>query len=136
MFLPAVRDAVRLKKESYWAFLACVWLWEEFTKVMENGFRMASGLDHYLASEEGEAVHFKHCVQRGCCVVLLTSTKDVVDRWREYFKDFLSPTDTPFSEIPGTWVWAKLITWLKNSAVAGPCGWTRSPRSSLGFWML
>ena len=33
--------------------------------------------------------------------VLLTSTKDVVDGWREYFKDLLSLTDTPFGEEVG-----------------------------------
>ena len=26
---------------------------------------------------------------------LLTSTRDVVDRWKEYFEDLLNPTDTP-----------------------------------------
>ena len=35
--------------------------------------------------------------------VLLTSTKDVVDRWREYFEDLLNLTDTPSSEEAGPW---------------------------------
>ncbi|TWW73382.1 hypothetical protein D4764_15G0007760 [Takifugu flavidus] len=30
--------------------------------------------------------------------VLLTSTRDVVDRWKEYFEDLLNPTNTPSSE--------------------------------------
>ena len=29
---------------------------------------------------------------------LLTSTGDIVGRWREYFEDLLNPTDTPFIE--------------------------------------
>ena len=33
--------------------------------------------------------------------VLLTSTKDVVDRWRQYFKDLLNPTNTPSGEEGG-----------------------------------
>ncbi|TWW54384.1 hypothetical protein D4764_0180610 [Takifugu flavidus] len=33
--------------------------------------------------------------------VLLTSTRDVVDRWKEYFEDLLNPTNTPSSEEVG-----------------------------------
>ena len=29
---------------------------------------------------------------------LLTSTRDVVSRWGEYFEDLLNPTDTPSEE--------------------------------------
>ena len=29
---------------------------------------------------------------------VLTSTKDVVDRWREFFKDLLNPTNAPSGE--------------------------------------
>ena len=51
--------------------------------------------------------------------VLLTSTKDVVERWREYFKDLLNPTDLPSSKeaVPGN-PGLKLPRWLKNSSVA------------------
>ncbi|CAG6007068.1 unnamed protein product [Menidia menidia] len=44
--------------------------WEEFGEAMEKDFRMASSADG----------------------VLPTSTRDVVDRWAEYFDDFLNPT--------------------------------------------
>ncbi|TWW81765.1 hypothetical protein D4764_01G0015800 [Takifugu flavidus] len=33
--------------------------------------------------------------------VLLTSTWDVVDRWKEYFEDLLNPTNAPSSEEAG-----------------------------------
>ena len=33
--------------------------------------------------------------------MLLTSTKNVVDRWRKYFEDLLNPTDMPSSEKAG-----------------------------------
>ncbi|TWW77322.1 hypothetical protein D4764_12G0007120 [Takifugu flavidus] len=101
---PAVRDAVKLKKESYRALLACgtpeaadgyrrakrsaatavaeakTRAWEEFGEAMENDFR--------TASKSGDGV-------------LLTSTRDVVDRWKEYFEDLLNPTNTPSSEEVG-----------------------------------
>ena len=37
------------------------------------------------------AVHHQHCVLWGRA--LLTSTRDVVSRWGEYFEDLLNPTD-------------------------------------------
>ena len=32
---------------------------------------------------------------------LLTSTRDVVDRWKEYFEDLLNPTNTPSGKEAG-----------------------------------
>ncbi len=32
---------------------------------------------------------------------LLTSTQDIVDQWKEYFKDLLNPTDMPSFEEAG-----------------------------------
>ncbi|TWW65506.1 R2DM Retrovirus-related Pol polyprotein from type II retrotransposable element [Takifugu flavidus] len=122
---PAVRDAVKLKKESYRALLACgtpeaadgyrrakrsaatavaeakTRAWEEFGEAMENDFRTAS--KRFWTT-------IRH-LRRGkqCTVntvysgdgVLLTSTRDVVDRWKEYFEDLLNPTNTPSSEEVG-----------------------------------
>ena len=34
-------------------------------------------------------------------VRLLTSTRDIVDRWKEYFEDLLNPTDTPLGKEAG-----------------------------------
>ncbi|TWW80203.1 R2 Retrovirus-related Pol polyprotein from type I retrotransposable element [Takifugu flavidus] len=119
---PVVKDAVKLKKESYWALLACgtpeaadryrrakrsaatavaeakTRAWEEFGEAMENDFRTASK-------------RFWTTIRRlrkgnQCTVntvysgdgVLLTSTRDVVDRWKEYFEDLLNPTNRPSSE--------------------------------------
>nr|XP_049591160.1 uncharacterized protein LOC125978127 [Syngnathus scovelli] len=88
---PAVRDAVKLKKESYRAVLACgtpeaadryrmakrnaasavaeakTWAWEEFGEAMENDFRTASRkfLVHHPASREGETMQRQHCLQWG-----------------------------------------------------------------------
>ncbi|TWW61317.1 hypothetical protein D4764_05G0014070 [Takifugu flavidus] len=85
---PAVRDAVKLKKESYRALLACG------TPEAADGFwttirRLRRGKQctvNTVYSGDG---------------VLLTSTRDVVDRWKEYFEDLLNPTNTPSSEEVG-----------------------------------
>ena len=45
--------------------------------------------DHHLA-------HCQHCVWWDGA--LLTSTRDVVSRWGEYFEDLLNPTDTRSEE--------------------------------------
>ena len=122
---PAVRDAVRLKKESYWAFLACgttetadgyrpakrcaavavaekkTWAWEEFGEVMENYLRMASKRfwTKIPCLQKSNLCTVNTVFSGGC--VLLTSTKDVVYRWREYFEDLINPTNTPSGEKAG-----------------------------------
>ncbi|TWW59276.1 R2DM Retrovirus-related Pol polyprotein from type II retrotransposable element [Takifugu flavidus] len=121
-WIPAVRDAVKLKKESYRALLACgtpeaadgyrrakrsaatavaeakTRAWEEFGEAMENDFRTAS---KRFWTTIRRLRRGKQCtvntVYNGDGV-LLTSTRDVVDWWKEYFEDLLNPTNTPSSE--------------------------------------
>ncbi|TWW74691.1 hypothetical protein D4764_14G0006940 [Takifugu flavidus] len=122
---PAVRDAVRLKKESYRALLACgtpeaadryrqakrstatavaeakTRAWEEFGEAMENDFRTASKRFWTTIRRLRKG---KQCTVNTVYSgdgVLLTSTRDVVDRWKEYFEDLLNPTNTPSSEEAG-----------------------------------
>ncbi|KAK3539185.1 hypothetical protein QTP86_028803 [Hemibagrus guttatus] len=119
-----VRDAVKLKKESYRAWLA--WgtpeaaeayrqakrttamvvsetktrVWEEFGEAMEK--------DYWTAS--GKFWQTIRCLRRGKQLSantvyggdgeLLVSTGDIVGRWKEYFEDLLNPTDTPSVEEP------------------------------------
>ena len=118
----AVRVAVKLKKESYRAFLACgtpeaadgyrlakrnaalvvaeakTRAWEEFGEALEDDFRTAS---KKFWSTIRRLRRGKQCsintVYSGDGA-LLTSTRDVVTRWREYFEDLLNPTDTPSHE--------------------------------------
>ncbi|TWW53713.1 R2DM Retrovirus-related Pol polyprotein from type II retrotransposable element, partial [Takifugu flavidus] len=119
---PAVRDAVKLKKESYRALLACgtpeaadgyrrakrsaatavaeakTRAWEEFGEAMENDFRTAS---KRFWTTIRRLRRGKQCTVNTVYSgdgVLLTSTRDVVDRWKEYFEDLLNPTNTPSSE--------------------------------------
>ena len=115
---PAVRDAVKLKKESYRAFLACgtpeaadryrlakraaaaavaeakTRVWEEFGEAMENDFRTAS---KRFWSTIRRLRGGKRCTVNTVYSgdgALLTSTRDIVNRWKEYFEDLLNPTDT------------------------------------------
>nr|XP_049580440.1 charged multivesicular body protein 1a isoform X2 [Syngnathus scovelli] len=122
---PEVRDAVKLKKESYRAVLACgtpeaadryemtkrnagsavaeakTRAWEEFGEAMENDFRTAS---RKFWSTIRRLRRGKQCnvntVYSGDGV-LLTSTRDVVSRWGEYFEDLLNSTYTSSIEEAG-----------------------------------
>ncbi|KAI3353538.1 hypothetical protein L3Q82_020068 [Scortum barcoo] len=80
---PEVRDAIKLKKESYRAMLAC-----GSPDAVEWQYRRLRRGKQYSAntvySADGE---------------LLTSTGDIVGRWKEYFEDLLNPTDMPFTEV-------------------------------------
>ncbi|KAM9812086.1 uncharacterized protein ACBT44_011417 isoform 1-T7 [Syngnathus typhle] len=114
---PAVRDAVKLK-ESYRAVLACgtpeaadryrvakrkavsavaeakTRTWEEFGDAMENDLRTASRKFWSTIRRLRRGKQCNVTVYSGDGV-LLTSTRDVVCRWGEYFEDLLNSTDTP-----------------------------------------
>ncbi|XP_072564341.1 uncharacterized protein [Paramormyrops kingsleyae] len=161
---PVVRDAVKLKKESYRAFLACgtpeaadryrqvkrdaasavaeakTRVWEEFGEAMENDFRMAS---RRFWSTIWRLRVGKRCninTVYGGDGVLLTSTRDVLGHGGSTSKtSSISPTRLPmWKQSMGTPLsrgWRSL-RWLKISSVAEPRGWMRSARSSLRLWML
>ncbi|KAK3507545.1 hypothetical protein QTP70_028447, partial [Hemibagrus guttatus] len=119
-----VRDAIKLKKESYRAWLARGTLeaaeayrqakqttalvvseaktrvWEEFGDAMEKDYQMALGkfwqtVRHLRRDKQ----LFANTVYGGGGE-LLVSTGDIVGRWKEYFEDLLNPTDTPSVEEP------------------------------------
>ncbi|TWW66922.1 hypothetical protein D4764_20G0009540 [Takifugu flavidus] len=80
---------------------AKTWAWEEFGEAMENDFRTASKrfwttIWHLRKGKQSTV----NTVYSGDGV-LLTSTQDVVDRWKEYFEDLLNPTNAPSSEEAG-----------------------------------
>ncbi|KAI3369145.1 hypothetical protein L3Q82_026103, partial [Scortum barcoo] len=119
---PEVRDAVRLKKESYWTMLACgtpdafdryrqaaartvleakTQVWEEFGEAMEEDYRSAwkRFWQTCPAPQKGEAVLCQHCLQCGWGAVDLDWGHCYMsDGWKEYFEDLLNPTDLPSSE--------------------------------------
>ncbi|KAI3355554.1 hypothetical protein L3Q82_018389 [Scortum barcoo] len=124
---PEVRDAVRLKKESYRAMLACgtpePWtaqrlpgnrpskpaartvleaktrVWEEFGEAMEEDYRSASKRFWQTVRRLRRGKQYSaNTVYSAGGELLLTSTGDIVGRWKKYFEDLLNPTDLPSSE--------------------------------------
>ena len=110
---------------------------------MENDFRTAS---KRFWTTIRRLRRGKQCIVNtvyGGDGALLTSTRDVVDRWKEYIEDLLNPTDTPSckeagpgdsgvgSPISG----AEVAEVVRKLFVEGPRGWMRSTRSSLRPWM-
>ncbi|KAI3353689.1 hypothetical protein L3Q82_004833 [Scortum barcoo] len=90
---PEVRDAVRLKKESYRAMLAC----GTPDAQLIHGYRQAK----QASLEPGHGPGGKNSGLGGVRAggELLTSTGDIVrGRWKKYFEDLLNPTDLPSSE--------------------------------------
>ncbi|KAI3361336.1 hypothetical protein L3Q82_013517 [Scortum barcoo] len=85
---PEVRDAVRLKKESYRTMLAC---------------GTPDAVDRYRQAKQAAARTVLEAKTSGLGGVraggeLLTSTGDIVGRWKKYFEDLLNPTDLPSNE--------------------------------------
>ncbi|KAK3559562.1 hypothetical protein QTP86_013728, partial [Hemibagrus guttatus] len=119
-----VRDAVKLKKESYRAWLAQETLeaaeayrqakrttavvvseaktrvWEEFGETMEKDYRTASGKFWQTVRHLRRGKQLSANTVYGGGGELLVSTGDIVRQWKEYFKDLLNPTDTPSAEEP------------------------------------
>ncbi|KAK3529892.1 hypothetical protein QTP86_007210 [Hemibagrus guttatus] len=119
-----VRDAVKLKKESYQAWLA--WgtpeaaeayrqakrttavvvseaktqVWEEFGEAMEKDYRTASGKFWQTVRRLRRGKQLSANTVYGGGGELLVSTGDIVRRWKEYFEDLLNSTDTPSAEEP------------------------------------
>ncbi|KAK3552203.1 hypothetical protein QTP86_005268 [Hemibagrus guttatus] len=117
-----VRDAVKLKKESYRAWLARgnleaaeayrqakrnaagvvseakTRVWKEFDEAMDKDYRTASGKFWQTVRRlrRGKQLSANTVYSGGG--ELLASTGDIVGWWKEYFEDLLNPTDTPSVE--------------------------------------
>ncbi|TWW66862.1 R2 Retrovirus-related Pol polyprotein from type I retrotransposable element [Takifugu flavidus] len=165
-WIPAVRDAVKLRKESYRALLACGTpeaadgyrraKWSAATAVAEaktrHGKSSAMVNDFWTASKRFWTTIRRLRKGKQCTVntvysgdgVLLTSTRDVVDRWKEYFEDLLNPTNTPSSEEAGpgdlgigSHISGAEVAEVVKKLLGGKApGWMRSAQSSLRLWML
>ena len=115
---PEVRGAVRLKKEAYRAWLVCgspeaadgyqqakrcaavavieakTRAWEEFGETMEEDYRSApKRFWQTVRRLRGGRQQLAHTVYSGDGR-LLTSTGEIVGRWKEYFEELLNPTNT------------------------------------------
>ena len=119
LWTPVVREAVRLKKEAFRDMLsrktpeavaryrqarraaatavteAKQRVWKEFGAAMEKDFRSApkcfwKTVRHLRRGKRGtiQAVYSKDGT-------LLTSTEEVIGRWKEHFEELLNPTNTP-----------------------------------------
>ncbi|KAK3562395.1 hypothetical protein QTP86_033533 [Hemibagrus guttatus] len=119
-----VKDAVKLKKESYRAWLARgtpeaaeayrqakqttavvvseakTRVWEEFGEAMEKDYRTASGKFWQTIRRLRRGKQLSANIVYSGGGELLASTGDIVGRWKEYFEDLLNPTDTPSVEEP------------------------------------
>ncbi|KAK3513701.1 hypothetical protein QTP70_028906 [Hemibagrus guttatus] len=119
-----VRDAVKLKKEFYRAWLARgtpeaaeayrqakrttavvvseakTRVWEEFGEAMEKDYRTASGKFWQTVRHLRRGKQLSANTVYGGGGELLASTGDIVGRWKEYFEDLLNLTDTPSVEEP------------------------------------
>ncbi|KAI3372595.1 hypothetical protein L3Q82_023066, partial [Scortum barcoo] len=118
-----VRDAVRLKKESYRTMLACgtpdavdryrqakqaaartvleakTRVWEEFGEAMEEDYRSASKRFWQTVRRLRRGKQYSANTVYSAGGELLTSTGDIVGRWwKKYFEDLLNPTDLPSNE--------------------------------------
>ncbi|KAI3375912.1 hypothetical protein L3Q82_004171 [Scortum barcoo] len=76
---------------------------------------------------------------------LLTSTGDIVGRWKKYFEDLLNPTDLPSneeaeagdSEVDSSITQAEVTEVVQQAPqVARRWGWMRSALSTSSLWML
>lgn len=115
---PAVREAVKLKKEAFRAWLARgspeaadryrvarraaasavaeakTRVWEEFGEAMEKDFRLASRKfwQTIRRLRKGKQGLSQAVFSRGG--ELLTRTGDIVGRWKEHFEELLNPNNT------------------------------------------
>uniref|UniRef100_A0A3P9GYB4 Reverse transcriptase domain-containing protein n=1 Tax=Oryzias latipes TaxID=8090 RepID=A0A3P9GYB4_ORYLA len=119
---PEVRDAVKLKKESYQVWLGCgtpeaadryrqskraaartvaeakTRVWEEFGEAMKKDYRLASKKFWQTVRRLRRGKQFSTGTVLSAGGGLLTSTGDIAGRWKEYFDDLLNPTDPPSFE--------------------------------------
>ncbi|KAI3370580.1 hypothetical protein L3Q82_007149 [Scortum barcoo] len=92
---PEVRDAVRLKKESYRTMLACGTpdAVDRYRQAKQAAARTVLEAKTRVWEEFGEAMEEDY---RWGAVDL--DTGDIVGRWKKYFEDLLNPTDLPSNE--------------------------------------
>ncbi|KAI3377174.1 hypothetical protein L3Q82_009086 [Scortum barcoo] len=111
-----------LKKESYRTMLACgtpdavdryrqakqaaartvleakTRVWEEFGEAMEEDYRSASKRFWQTVRRLRKGKQYSANTVYSAGGELLTSTGDIVGRWKKYFEDLLNPTDLPSNE--------------------------------------
>ncbi|KAI3353374.1 hypothetical protein L3Q82_019912 [Scortum barcoo] len=77
---------------------AKTWVWEEFGEAMEEDYRSASKRFWQTVRRLRRGKQYSANTVYSAGGELLTSTEDIVGRWKKYFEDLLNPTDLPSSE--------------------------------------
>ena len=163
---PEVRDAVKLKKESYLAWLARgtpeaadgYWqakrvaaravaaakarVWEKFREAMEEDYWLASRKlwQTIQRPRKGRQSSTNTVYDGGGELLILTG--DTVGRWKEYFEDLLNPMDMPSIEEAeaGDSEIDSFITKAEITEVVQKLlsgkGWMKSNLSTSSLWML
>ncbi|KAI3363884.1 hypothetical protein L3Q82_001484 [Scortum barcoo] len=73
-------------------------VWEEFGEAMEEDYRSASKRFWQTVRRLRRGKQYSANTVYSAGGELLTSTGDIVGRWKKYFEDLLNPTDLPSSE--------------------------------------
>ncbi|KAI3376167.1 hypothetical protein L3Q82_016694 [Scortum barcoo] len=73
-------------------------VWEEFGEAMEEDYRSASKRFWQTVRRLRRGKQYSANTVYSAGGELLTSTGDIVGRWKKYFEDHLNPTDLPSSE--------------------------------------
>ncbi|KAI3362276.1 hypothetical protein L3Q82_012590, partial [Scortum barcoo] len=73
-------------------------VWEEFGEAMEEDYRSASKRFWQTVRRLRRGKQYSANTVYSAGGELLTSTEDIVGRWKKYFEDLLNPTDLPSSE--------------------------------------
>ncbi|KAI3355489.1 hypothetical protein L3Q82_018327 [Scortum barcoo] len=71
-------------------------VWEEFGEAMEEDYRSASKRFWQTVRRLRRGKQHSANTVYSAGGELLTSTGDIVGRWKKYFEDLLNPTDLPF----------------------------------------
>ncbi|KAI3356968.1 hypothetical protein L3Q82_003611 [Scortum barcoo] len=120
-------------------------VWEEFGEAMEEDYRSASKRFWQTVRRLRRGKQYSANTVYSAGGELLTSTGDIVGRWKKYFEDLLNPTDLPsneeaeagVSEVDSSITQAEVTEVVhKLLAVARRRGWMRSALSTSNLWML
>ncbi|KAI3353555.1 hypothetical protein L3Q82_020075 [Scortum barcoo] len=89
----------RPSKPQPWTVLeAKTRVWEEFGEAMEEDYRSASKRFWQTVRRLRRGKQYSANTVYSAGGELLTSTGDIVGRWKKYFEDLLNPTDLPSNE--------------------------------------
>ncbi|KAI3377642.1 hypothetical protein L3Q82_008802 [Scortum barcoo] len=94
----------KLSKPQPWTVLeAKTRVWEEFGEAMEEDYRSASKRFWQTVRRLRRGKQYSANTVYSAGGELLTSTGDIVGRWKKYFEDLLNPTDLPSNEGSRGW---------------------------------